>query len=625
MLIKIFIKEWRENILVFLLSIFLLLALVVLNFSGQKELTMYFTGMFLWLFLPFAAFLIGSSGYYSEFKDNAWIFMFSKPVKKWLVWLVKLLSLLSIFFTIFLIFNVLLKFLPGLSEIVKESGLMFMMDRILEHSPYLLVSLLALAISYSISFLSEKQFVLVFASFLIGACLVFATWKYYEFVYMTYFYSRSIEWLVILFGLSFLAASILVFVNVDFSQKGKKIFRFTTYLLIFLVLSFVLHTAWITKGKMFTARTWIPVDIWHKVENEIYLYSFQHGIIKYKSQADKMAKLNRASRFSFDWFSVRGGKVAFIRYVRKMKKNYSNLWIMNSDGTDAKAEIETDKEDTPFFNARITSCLLSKNGDQVAFITEPGQSSRSSIPALWWTESDGTRVRKIEMNLPRHGWFHIVHWEEEANRIYLSVQEKTEKTVPIKKLIEADIEKGTYRILFEDIFYHNWIPVSPQGDKFIFRRYTSVKEKAHLVLFDAQNGSTKDIFESKALGVMRIKWSRDGNQILFLRKTEGLELWRYNLADDTVKRIEYNSKAHFSGYDWLASDNRIVIRDDSSAETRLKILDDNLNDIKSIRLPDHLQRHWNIWGLDNAVLIQQSRRGGFWILDLATEKWKKVF
>jgi hypothetical protein len=298
---------------------------------------------------------------------------------------------------------------------------------------------------------------------------------------------------------------------------------------------------------------------------------------------------------------------------------------MNSDGTDAKAEIETDKEDTPFFDARITSCLLSSRGDQVAFITEPWRSPRSAFPALWWTESDGTRVRKIEMNLQRHGWFHLVHWEEEANRIYLSVQEKTEKTVPIKKLIEADIEEGTYRILLDDIFYHNWMPVSPQGGKFIFRRYAPLKEKAHLVLYDTQTSSTKDIFEAKALGVMRIKWNRDGNQILFSRKTEGLELWRYNLSDDTVKRIECKSKAHFSGYDWLASDNRIVMRDDSSEETRLKILDDDLNDIKSIQLPDHLQRSGNIWGLDNAVLVQQSRRGGFWVLDLTTEKWKKVF
>ena len=118
--------------------------------------------------------------------------------------------------------------------------------------------------------------------------------------------------------------------------------------------------------------------------------------------------------------------------------------------------------------------------------------------------------------------------------------------MPIKKLIEANLEEGSYRILFEDIIYHIWIPVSPQGDKFVFRRYTPVKEKAHLVLFDVQTSSTKDIFESKAFGVMRIKWNRDGNQILFSRKTEGLELWRYNLTDDTVKRIEFNSNAYFS-------------------------------------------------------------------------------
>ena len=123
MFVKIFLKEWRENILVFSLSIVLLLALAVLNFSGDDELTMYFSGMFLWIFLPFAALLIGSSGYYSEFKDNAWIYMFSRPVRKWQIWLTKFISLLSIFLLVFLVFYLFIQYLPGLKEILDDSGL----------------------------------------------------------------------------------------------------------------------------------------------------------------------------------------------------------------------------------------------------------------------------------------------------------------------------------------------------------------------------------------------------------------------------------------------------------------------------------------------------------------------
>ncbi|MFC2165475.1 hypothetical protein ACFLT2_10835 [Acidobacteriota bacterium] len=625
MLIKIFFKEWRENILIFLLSLFLLLALVVLNFSGQKELTMYFSGMFLWLFLPFAALLIGSSGYYSEFKDNAWIYMFSRPVKKWQLWLVKFIALLSIFFVIFLIFYALLKFLPGLSETVAESGLLFMMEGLLKHSPYLVISLLALAISYSISFLSEKQFVVVFASVLIGASLVFATWQYYEFLIMTYFYSRSIEWLILFFGLSFLAASILVFGKIDFSQKGKKIFHFTKYLLIFLVLSFVIHTAWITKGKMFTARTWIPSDFWHKIDDVVYLYSYQHGIIKYESQADQITKLNRASRFSYGGFSVDGDKIAFIKVIRRMRIQYTNLWTMNSDGSDAKVEIETNKPDTPFYGKTINSCLLSSSGDQLAFVTEPWSSESDPNPILWWTEADGTRVRKIEMNLPRHFWFHLVYWSDKDNRIFLTAQEKTERTVPNKKLIEVNIGTGNHRILFENILLHNMIPVSPQGEYFVLRQIHSEEQKANLLLFNLKTYSVKDIFTAKAFGVIRIKWNSAGSQIIFSRKAEGMELWAYKLEDNTAKKIDFSALNHGLGYDWLAQDNRIVLSDQMSGETWLRVLDDDLNELKKIRLPDHLQRHWNIWGLDNAVLVQRSRRGGFWRLDLLTEEWKKVF
>lgn len=625
MLIKIFLKEWRENILVFLLSIFLLLALVVLNFSGQKELTMYFSGMFLWLFLPFAALLIGSSGYYSEFKDNAWIYMFSRPVKKWQLWFVKFLALLSIFFFIFLIFYALLMFLPGLSEIVEESGLLFMMEGLLTYSPYLVISLLALAISYSISFLSEKQFVVVFASVLIGACLVFLTWQYYEFLIVIYFYSRSIEWLTLFFGLSFLAGSILVFGKIDFSQKGKKIFHFTKYLLIFLAFSFVIHTAWITKGKMFTAKTWIPADYWHKDAGAVYLYSYQHGIIKYESHAEKMSKLNRASRSPFGLFSVGGGKIAFIKVKRSMRNGYANLWIMNSDGSDAKVEIETHKKDTPFYKKTISTCLLSGRGDRMAFVTDPWSSASDPNPILWWTEAGGTRVRKIEMNLPRHFRFHLVHWSDKDNRIFLTAQEKTERTLPNKKLIEANIETGGYRIVFENILYHNKIPVSPQGKYLILRQSHPDEQMSNLVLFDMETNSGKEIFAAKAFGIISIKWNREGSQIIFSQKTDGMELWTYNLEDETAKKIDYRALNHGLGYDWLTQDNRIVLSDIMSGETWLRVLDDDLNELNKIQLPDHLQRHWNIWGLNNAVLVQRSRRGGFWRLDLSTEEWKKVF
>ncbi len=101
---KIFLKEWRENILIFSLAILMILCLIVLNLSSQKELTLYFSGMFLMLFLPFSALIIGSGGFYSEFKDNAWEYLFSRPIRKEKIWIYKYISLMSILLSIFLVF-----------------------------------------------------------------------------------------------------------------------------------------------------------------------------------------------------------------------------------------------------------------------------------------------------------------------------------------------------------------------------------------------------------------------------------------------------------------------------------------------------------------------------------------
>jgi len=58
---------------------------------------------------------------------------------------------------------------------------------------------------------------------------------------------------------------------------------------------------------------------------------------------------------------------------------------------------------------------------------------------------------------------------------------------------------------------------------------------------------------------------------------------------------------------------------------RMRILNDHLEVESVLTLREEIKNHWMIWGLDNSVLVQRSRRGGFWRLDLKTEEWKKVF
>lgn len=624
MLQKIFFKEWRENLLIFALSIAMLVGLVVLNLSGETELTMYFTGMFLWLFLPFAALLIGSSGYYSEFKDSAWIYLFSRPVKKWKIWLIKYVALLSIFFSVYLILQLLISHLPGLKEILDDSGLLFMMQGLLVNSPYLLVSLLALTIAYAVSFLSEKQFVLVFVSILIGTAFLFLAWKYQEFLIMTYFYRRGMDKLAVLVGLSFLGASLLTFIKCDFSQRGKKIFRFSRYIVLFIICSFIIHTVWVTEGRMFSPRTVFLSFHSHKINSDVYLKSFQHGIIKYDSRRDEFLKLNRASRFSEEIFSVSGEKVVFLKDIRRGKNEYRNLWIMNADGSEEEVLIESHKKESHFHDKRIESCLLSVDGSRVAFTTVRWERNRRYY-SLWWMDADGKRAKNIDVKLPNHRRFRLVAWEDPGDCIFLTAEEKTMKAVPNTKLMRFDLESGTYQILWESLVNHMDIPVSPKHDLLVLVYRSRDDNKSHMTLFNMKTLESRELASAESRRTGRIRWNRDGSKLVFWKFLEGVEIWTYSLADDEMQKVGYGSYGYGLNYDWLASSDKLVVSDYKREEPRIRVLDIRLGKERQVSLPEEVERHWQVWGLDDAVLVQRSRWGGFWRLDLKTETWKKVF
>ncbi|MGD9347820.1 MAG: ABC transporter permease, partial [Candidatus Aminicenantes bacterium] len=602
MLAKIFFKEWRENILVLSLSLVLLMALVILNFSGQEEVTMYFAGMFLWIFLPFAALLIGSSGFYSEFKDNAWIYLFSRPIKKWQLWLTKYVALFSMFFSVVLVFFLLVRYLPGLKEILEESGLLFMMGGLFAYSPFLLVSFFALTISFSISILSDKQFVIVFVSILIGAGFLLIAWKYQEFLIMTYFYFRRVEGLVFLVGLSFMLASVMSFLKADFSRQGKKIFKFSKYVVIFVVASFVIHLLWITRGKPFTTRTVFHAFHSHKVGGNVYVNSYQHGILKFDTKSDEFVKLNRKSRFSEWIFSVSGGKVAFLKDVRRNRQSFTNLWIMNADGTEAADLTESHKKESPFLDEGISTCLLSPDGEHVAMISRPRMSRGTH--SLWLMQSDGKRLRNIELMLPHHRRFRLIAWSDLDDSIFFTAEEKSKKVVPNVKLIKIVLKTGDLQVLVENIVDFPALSVSPKNN-FIVLRYRIYLDNQsslrHLAALNTNTLELKELFSDENLRIGRVVWNRTGDKVAFSR-IRGVDadlnyrLLVYSLSEETVKGFDFDRYKYGLGYDWLQNEDKIVVSDVVDHEPRLRILTDNLEQERAFEFAEEIQNHWTLWG-----------------------------
>ena len=96
MFIALFLKEWKEKIIIFafglgLLALSLAMALGLSKHPDAPELVM---GGLLVPFFSAMALLLGAGGFEQESRHDAWAYLFSRPIGKGAVWAVKYLSLL---------------------------------------------------------------------------------------------------------------------------------------------------------------------------------------------------------------------------------------------------------------------------------------------------------------------------------------------------------------------------------------------------------------------------------------------------------------------------------------------------------------------------------------------------
>lgn len=627
MFLRIFIKEWRENILIFALAILFMIALVVLSLTNQRELTLNFSGMFLLLFLPFAALLIGSGGFYSEFKDNAWIYLFSRPIKKEILWLFKYVSLLSILAVVFGLFILVKQILPGLDEILNDIKFPSEFRGILSFSLYFVIPVIAFTISFSISMLYDKQFIVFFVSILIGTILAFIYRYYIEFVWNTYYYTGSFRLFGLFIALSFILASIITLVKSDFSQMGRKILTFSKFAVLFIVISLALGTVGIAKGDLFTgAKLFYPYFV-VKHEGDVFADNFSQGIVCYDTELDKVRKIVRKSEYIHSQYSISGDKIVFLNYAEGARRRlHKNLWIVNTDGTEEKVLVETDNPESPIHNHEIWgNGLLSPDSSKVIFLTgkKDRKSDRNRI-TVWWLNTDGKGIDKKNLDLPlNYGDFHLIAWPVYTDDLVLLIEEKSPTFKKIAdRLVLLDLEKEKYQILFDDVKvgFNKDMHVSPTHDYVVLVWSDRSENKEKLMLLNLKTLQSKVIFEAELMKLWALKWSSDGKKIVFSRSNETMV---YSLADDKLRTVSKRDYGYEIGFDWLADGKRLVLNIPVDGELNLSVLGENFQEEKRIKIPYPVEGI-HLWGLNNKVLMNFNSRSLF-RLDLETEKWKKVY
>jgi hypothetical protein len=620
MFAKIFFKEWKDNLVIFSIAIIFMLALIALNLSEQRELTLYFLGMFLLLFLPFSGLLIGSGGFYSEFKDNAWIYIFSRPIRKEKIWIFKFISLLSVLSAIVLIFFVVKQFLPGIKEIMQEFNVPAQVQGVISLSIYLILPFLVFTISFSLSILYEKQFAIFFISVLIGAGLVFILGQYYLFLMRAYLYDGSLNGFPILIGLSFISASILTFIKSDFSQTGKKIFIFSKYIIIFLALSFAVATAWIAKGDLFYGRKIIEPYSFIKNKGDVYLGIFNRGIIRFNSRSDKIEKVGGKIKYIYPSFSIGGDKIAFFVDIENRGRWFNDLWVMNVDGSGKKALIESHKPGSPFYKLKFwAKCLLSPDGNKVAFVTVPyARNLAGNSPSIWWMNTDGTGLSRLGQHFSHVIDFDLFAWPESTNSLIFGVRERSSDY----KIIKVELGKDIKQTLIESVIGGSLVKVSPDHNFLALSFHDKLEDKEIFIVLDLRTLERKITHKGEALRRGDIKWSKNGDKVAFSR---GNEVLVYSAKEDKItKTIPWFYELGFP-FDWLLNDEKFILKTFKDKENFLKVFNKNFSEEKRIKIPESIESPQYLWGLEDKVLIFDSERDRLWRVDLNTQNWKRVY
>ena len=626
MFAKIFIKEWRENILIFSLAILMMAAMVFLSLTGKEEMTLYSSGMFLLLFLPLAALLLGSGGFYTEYKDNAWVYLFSRPIKKETLWIFKFVSQLSILIAVFAIFYFVRRFLPGLDKIFQDLDMNYpdAFGEIFSLSVYIVMPLMAFTIAFSLSLLYDKQFIIFFMAILIATGLMFVWQSYVYFLWAQGFYLKNEGIFSLFFTLSFVFASILTLAKSDFSQVGKKIFRFSKYLLIFLIISFCISTVWVTRGQIFSSSG--SFSIWHYqiYQGNLYFQDFRQGILRYDPDQEKIKKLNKESRFSFESFSLRAGKIAFLQ-IKSRRQWTNDLWIMNTDGTGARPLVESSEVDSPFYKKRTISFILSPDANRVAFIITHYEKEREksvTIHTLWRMNTDGTGLKSRILDVPESHEAKLIAWPSFGDSLVVLVHTGPFMRQKSSQIRLIDLDEDTSQVLAENVLVPPVWRISPSQDYLTYKIRNIDENKESLNLLDLKNLETTELFSADFLRLWKGKWSPDSSKIAFSRERE---LWVYDILEKKLEKISHRNYEYEIGFDWTSDGQKFILLAPIDGENQLVIMDNNFQEEKTIKIPMQFKGAITVRGLENGAILKGTGKGNFWHVDLETEEWKKVY
>jgi hypothetical protein len=426
MFTTLLVKEWKDKAVIALFGLIMMAAFAAafIALDGQDDLREIVAAGFLSVFFPAIAAILGAGAFEAEFRDGAWAYLLSRPVRKETVWLAKLAALLSVLAGFWLIFLGLMAAVPGLGGIIAGYKLPGMHGLVLNMPPLVLfTSLFFFSAAFSLSILSEKLLSLVlgsiFLSSFVQALLTSVAFQAEGRGLLSkaglYPWLDAYKLALVLSCLAFLAASLVTFRRADFSQPRKKAAALARYA------SLVLAAAWLLSALWPTLRPGRPEEL----ESEIHVvgdnadFATTRGFYRYIISRDSLKKVT-GWKSNSSRIIMNGGKVLYSGWD---DQGQISLHVMNLDGTEKKTLLDAHISAGPV-DWDLWGVALSPDGRRAAVIARRHEKDGRSRPeAVWIIPTDGSGRNAalrfdpaLRAQLENAPWFRIAREHGERPR-----------------------------------------------------------------------------------------------------------------------------------------------------------------------------------------------------------------
>jgi ABC-type transport system involved in multi-copper enzyme maturation permease subunit len=628
---QMIVKEWKEKcgLVIFALAGLLLFSLASWGYSKDQETLDILVSTLLFIFLPAFSLLLGASGFSSEFQDGAWAYLFSRPVRKRQVWLAKYVSLLTVLYAVVILFGFLVSFHPALKSVSLSFSFSLLGDMPLSLLLYLL-PLLFFTTAFSLSVVSDKPFHVVFLAALIWIALHMVLTRIIgPLLYRGALYpaAGAIPIVFLLLPVSFALASLMTLTRADFSQPRSRAWAFTKS-------AAIIFPAFIVLLALFTFGVW-------KARNEQYFYDIEargdafyfatdKGVFKFDAASGRTEKI---ARFFTMWgqISQGGDKVAFVTYpVSGKRRGSMELRIVKTDGTEESTLVETGDKGSPLYGGHIYPIGVSAQGDKVAFIVN---FPKTTSEDLWVINSDGSDLKGYELDIPESEFCMNIGFENSGRSLFLLCTMKIKPGDANSRtgamLLMVDLQSGQVVKLADQLRKPYVASMAGGGLKseaglLAYIHYDEAMFKEVLTVLDPGTLEKHQVYTEDS--VTGFRWNAAGDELVFL--TAGSKLGIYSLAEKRVVKI-----AELKGYDlrWpsqafaWAKDNLLILRKLEGETSSLCLLDINLTERKTIRLPSASSYPRQIWSAGKYAIVEDLEGHHLWGVDLDSEKWVRVY